>query len=33
MPHNNHIEDGFNIDIGMMQPDEAKNYYLWLAKD
>jgi hypothetical protein len=33
MPHNKHIEDGFNIDIGMMQPDEAKNYYLWLAKD
>jgi len=33
MPHNKHIEDGFNIDQGMMQPDEAKNYYLWLAKD
>ena len=33
MSHNKHVEDGFNIDIGMMQPDEAKNYYLWLAKD
>ena len=33
MPHNNHVEDGFNIDVGMMQPDEAKNYYLDLAGD
>ena len=33
MPHNKHVEDGFNIDIGMMQPDEAKNYYLDLAGD
>ena len=33
MPHNKHIEDGFNIDVGMMQPDEAKNYYLDLAGD
>ena len=32
MPHNKHIEDGFNIDVGMMQPDEAKNYYLDLAQ-
>ena len=33
MPHNKHVEDGFNIDVGMMQPDEAKNYYLDLAGD
>ena len=33
MPHNKHVKDGFNIDIGMMQPDEAKNYYLDLAGD
>ena len=32
MPHNNHIEDGFNIDVGMMQPEEAKEYYLDLAQ-
>jgi len=32
LPHNKHIEDGFNIDVGMMQPDEAKNYYLDLAQ-
>ena len=33
MSHNKHVEDGFNIDVGMMQPDEAKNYYLDLAGD
>ena len=33
MPHNVHVKDGFNIDVGMMQPDEAKNYYLDLAGD
>ena len=33
MPHNNHVEDGFNIDVGMMQPEEAKEYYLDLAGD
>jgi hypothetical protein len=33
MPHNKHIEDGFNKDIGLMQPDEAKEYYLDLAKN
>jgi hypothetical protein len=32
MPHNNHVEDGFNIDVGMMQPEEAKEYYLDLAQ-
>ena len=32
MSHNKHVEDGFNIDIGMMQPDEAKEYYLDLAQ-
>ena len=32
MPHNKHVEDGFNIDIGMMQPEEAKEYYLDLAQ-
>ena len=32
MPHNKHVEDGFNIDVGMMQPDEAKEYYLDLAQ-
>ena len=32
MPHNKHIEDGFNIDVGMMQPEEAKEYYLDLAQ-
>ena len=24
MPHNKHVEDGFNIDVGLMQPDENK---------
>ena len=33
MSHNKHIEDGFNKDIGMMQPLEAREYYLDLAKD
>ena len=33
MAHNKHVEDGFNKDIGLMQPDEAKEYYLNLAKD
>jgi hypothetical protein len=33
LSHNKHIEDGFNIDVGMMQPDEAKEYYLNLAAD
>ena len=32
MSHNKHVEDGFNIDIGMMQPEEAKQYYLDLAQ-
>ena len=32
MSHNKHVEDGFNIDIGMMQPEEAKEYYLDLAQ-
>ena len=32
MSHNKHVEDGFNIDIGMMQPEEAKEYYLNLAQ-
>ena len=31
MAHNKHIEDGFNKDIGLMQPEEAKEYYLELA--
>jgi len=31
MSHNKHIEDGFNKDIGLMQPEEAKEYYLQLA--
>jgi len=33
MPHNKHVEDGFNKDIGLMQADEAKEYYLDLAKN
>ena len=33
MSHNKHIEDGFNKDIGMMDPQEAIDYYLDLAKD
>jgi hypothetical protein len=31
MAHNKHVEDGFNKDIGLMQPEEAKEYYLELA--
>jgi hypothetical protein len=33
LSHNKHIEDGFNKDIGMMDPQEAIDYYLNLAKD
>lgn len=33
MSHNKHIEDGFNKDLGMMDPQEAIDYYLDLAKD
>ena len=33
MSHNKHIEDGFNKDLGMMNPQEAIEYYLDLAKD
>ena len=32
MSHNKHIEDGFNKDIGMMQPDQAIEHYLEMAK-
>ena len=32
MPHNNHIIDGFNKDIGLLSPEDAKKYYLSLCK-
>ena len=32
MSHNKHIEDGFNKDVGMMQPNEAIEYYMNLAE-
>ena len=32
MSHNKHVVDGFNRDIGLMQPDEAIEYYLGLAE-
>jgi hypothetical protein len=33
LPHNNHIIDGYNKDIGYMGPDGARDYYLELTKD
>ena len=32
MSHNKHITDGFNKDVGMMQPSEAIEYYMNLAE-
>ena len=32
MSHNKHVEDGFNKDIGLMQPEEAIDYYMGLAE-
>ena len=32
MSHNKHIEDGFNKDIGMMQPAQAIEHYLEMAE-
>ena len=32
MSHNNHIIDGFNKDIGLLSPEDAKKYYLSLCK-
>jgi hypothetical protein len=32
LSHNKHVIDGFNRDIGLMQPDEAIEYYLELAE-
>jgi len=32
MPHDKHVLDGFNKDIGLMSPDEAKRYYLSLTE-
>jgi hypothetical protein len=33
MSHNNHIIDGFNKDIGLMSPEDAKTHYLSLCKE
>lgn len=33
MPHNNHIIDGYNRDVGLMSMEEAKDYYLEMCED
>lgn len=32
MPHDTHVIDGFNKDIGLMSPEDAKEYYLSLCE-
>jgi hypothetical protein len=32
MPHDTHVIDGFNKDIGLMSPEEAKEHYLSLCE-
>ena len=32
MPHDTHVLDGFNKDIGLMSPEEAKEHYLSLCE-
>lgn len=32
MPHDTHVIDGFNKDIGLMSPEDAKQYYLSLCE-
>lgn len=32
MPHDTHVLDGFNKDIGMMSPEDAKEHYLSLCE-